>query len=142
MGMNRLSKRQNRLFVVILVAIVLGLIVFSSLKFISKANDNKLTTEEPDTTGLLQKKQQDTQESDKGTEALEVQKSGEIKDETSYLTFSNGGNVDIGVIFMNPITNEKDNLVFDNNTEYLKLVFKDIAEVDVREHLYQDETLR
>ena len=32
--------------------------------------------------------------------------------------------------------------LFDNNTEYLKLVFKNIVEVDVREHLYQDETLR
>lgn len=32
--------------------------------------------------------------------------------ETDYLTFSNKGNVDIGIIFMNPITGDNENLVF------------------------------
>lgn len=129
---------------------------------------------------------------------------GESKEE-KYLTYSEGGNVNIGVIFMNPISKDLDTLEFmvmldthsedlarykelnkfvelrtdnglvvtegfvweaesdeghhvsgslkiknsykgkpilDSNTGYLKLVFKNIASVKEREHVYQDDTLR
>ncbi|WHH59996.1 hypothetical protein [Petroclostridium sp. X23] len=124
--------------------------------------------------------------------------------EAKYFTSSNGGNVDIGVIFMNPIEKDETDLVFkvmlnthsvdlsdyselnkyvklktkeitiedgfvwdsdssdghhisgtlkiknqydgkpilDDKTEYIKLVFKNIAGVKEREHVYTKETLR
>jgi hypothetical protein len=130
---------------------------------------------------------------------------GPTGNEAKYFTSSKGGNVDVGVIFMNPIVSNEDYLVFkvmlnthsvdltkysnlnkfvelqvsDNvvikdgfiwesesneghhisgtlkvkndyngkpiltdDTEYLKLIFKNIADVKEREHIYKKDTLR
>ncbi|MDK2934418.1 MAG: hypothetical protein PWP27_2228 [Clostridiales bacterium] len=187
-----MSKKRNKLLAIIAVVVV-GAFIFTMLlptlsaPFIDK-DDNVPVA--------LQDKENNSQQDNPKTKA---------NNEAKYFTSSIGGNVDVGVLFLNPLVNDTDNVlfnvmlnthsvdltkyeelakyvelqidediiikdgfiwegenqnghhisgtlkikndyegapIFDDNTKSLKLVFKNIAGVKERVHIYKGDTLR